>query len=92
LAHWTGHPTRLNREKGKKFGDEQYAFEELIAELTSAFLCAGLGFTKSITNNAAYIKSWISALKNDNKAIFKAAKLAEQASEYIYSFSKVESV
>lgn len=92
LAHWTGHPTRLNREKGKKFGDEKYAFEELIAELTSAFLCAELGFTKTITNQAAYLKSWITVLKSDNKAIFKAAKLAEQASDFINSFSKVEYV
>jgi len=83
LAHWTGAPTRLNREKSGKFGDEKYAFEELIAELSAAFLCGSLGYTKEITNNALYIKSWLTALRNEKDFIFKAAHHAHEAAEYI---------
>ena len=92
MAHWTGHSSRLDRLRKGKFGSPEYAFEELVAELSAAFLCSHLGFTKTITNNAAYIKSWISVLQNDNKMIFKAAKLAEQASEFIKQFTAVETV
>lgn len=88
LGHWTGHPSRLNRDLFNKFGSESYAREELVAELTTAFLCAELGFTKTITNNAAYIQSWISKLEDDNRFIFKAASQAEKASTFIKSFSK----
>ena len=83
LAHATGSPERLNREKGKTFGDTNYAKEELVAELTSAFVCASLGFSKNITNNAAYIKSWLGALKQDNKAVVRAANQAQKAADYI---------
>ncbi len=83
LGHWTGHPTRLNREGGKVFGDAEYAKEELIAELTSAFCCAALGFSKTITNNAAYIHSWLGALKQDNKVVIRAANQAQKAADFI---------
>jgi antirestriction protein ArdC len=83
LAHWTGAPHRLNREKGGRFGDDKYAFEELVAELSAAFLCGSLGFTKEITSNAAYIKSWLSALHNEKDFIFKAATHAQAAADYI---------
>lgn len=83
IAHWTGAPHRLNRIKGGKFGDEKYAFEELVAELCAAFLCAEIGFSKEITNNAAYIQSWLTALKNDHSFIFKAAGDAAAAADYI---------
>ena len=59
-------------------------------ELTSAFLCSELGFTKAITNNASYIRSWINILANDNSSIFKAEKQAEKASELITAFTKIE--
>ena len=81
LGHWTG--SRLNRQFGKRFGDIQYAKEELIAELTSAYCCAHLGFTKTINNNATYIKQWLGILKQDNKAIIKASAQAQKASDYI---------
>lgn len=83
LAHATGSPERLNRVKGKTFGDTDYAREELVAELTSAFVCAALGFSKTITNNAAYIRSWLGALKQDNRAVIKAANQAQKAADFI---------
>ncbi len=90
LAHWTGHPSRLNRDLKNKFGDASYAKEELVAELTSAFLCASLGFEKTITQNAAYLKGWLGKLKQDNKAIIKASNQAQKASDYILAFTPQE--
>ena len=86
LAHWTGHSSRLNRKLQNAFGSEDYVKEELIAELCSAFLCAELGFSKVITNNAAYVKGWIGALKKDSRYILKAVRNAEKAADYIFSF------
>lgn len=83
LGHWTGHPTRLNRKGGKVFGDTDYAKEELVAELTSAFCCAALGFSKTISSNVAYIQSWLGALKQDNKAVVRAANHAQKAADFI---------
>ena len=83
LAHATGAPSRLDRKKGKVFGDADYVKEELVAELSAAFVCAALGFSKNITNNAAYIKNWLGVLKQDEKAIIKAANQAQKAADYI---------
>jgi len=82
-VHWTGHPERLNREFGERFGDSVYAKEELIAELGSAFLSAHLGFTQTITNNASYINSWLGIMKKDEKAIIAASAAAQKAADYI---------
>lgn len=84
-THWTGAKHRLDRSKGKLFGDPDYAFEELIAELGSAYLCADLGVTaKPREDHASYVKSWLKALRDDNRAIFRAASLAERAAEYLH--------
>lgn len=82
LGHWTGHESRLNRTKNYNRKSKEYAFEELIAELFSAFICAGLGFTTQITNNAAYIESWLTNLKSDVKFVYKASKEAQKAAEF----------
>lgn len=84
LTHWTGHKDRLAREYGKRFGDSAYAFEELIAELGSAFLCAKIGISESPRlDHAQYLANWISVLKNDKRAIVTAASQAQKASDYI---------
>ncbi len=83
LAHWTGHEKRLNRDMSGRFGDDPYAKEELVAELASAFCCASLGFSKTITNNAAYIKHWLGIMKSDNRAVVKAAYQAQKAADFI---------
>lgn len=86
-THWTRHPSRLNRDMGrKKWGDAGYAMEELVAEMGSAFLCAELGLTPDIRNDhAAYIASWLQVLKDDKKAIFTAARQAQQAADFLLS-------
>lgn len=86
LVHWTGHESRLSREYGKRFGDEAYAFEELVAELGSAFVLAELGLTQStLEGHASYVQSWLKVLKNDKTAIFTAAKHASAAHAWIVS-------
>ena len=82
LAHWTGAKSRLDRDFSSRFGDDQYAFEELVAEMSAAFLCQSHGID-ALTQHAAYVQSWVKVLKNDHKAIFKAAALAQKATDYI---------
>ena len=85
LTHWTKHPTRLDRDLGRKhYGDEGYAKEELVAELGACFLAADLGFEPMPeAHHAAYIQSWLKALNNDKRFIFSAASHAQKAVEYI---------
>jgi antirestriction protein ArdC len=90
LTHWTRHPTRLDRDFGRKrYGDEGYAREELVAELGSAFLCADLGLTPELRpDHAAYIASWLEVLKGDKRFIFTAAGHAQRAADYLHSFQE----
>lgn len=85
LTHWTKHESRLNRDMGrKKWGDEGYAMEELVAELGAAFMCASIGLTpEPRDDHASYIASWLKVLKNDNRAIFAAASHAQKAADYL---------
>jgi len=69
LAHWTGHPSRLNRDLKPKFGSAGYAMEELRAELSSAFMAGELGIPADIPNHASYIKNWLKPLKEDKREI-----------------------
>lgn len=84
MTHWTGAKTRLDRTFGKRFGDDLYAAEELVAELGSAFLGADLGIeVEPREDHASYLASWLKCLKADKKAIFTAASLATKAVEYL---------
>ena len=84
LTHWTGVKRRCDREFGKRFGDDAYAMEELVAELGAAFLCADLGITlEPRADHAAYIDHWLKVLKADKKAIFTAASQAAKASDFL---------
>lgn len=89
LAHWTGAEKRLGRDMSGRFGDDAYSKEELVAELASAFCCASLGFSATITQNAAYIKHWLDILKADNKAIVKASYQAQKAADFIIAGGKL---
>ena len=86
LTHWTKHDSRLARDFGRKrWGDEGYAKEELVAELGAAFLCADLALTPEPgEDHAAYIQSWLKVLKNDKRAIFAAAAHAQRAADYLH--------
>ena len=86
MTHWTRHPSRLDRDLGrKKWGDEGYAREELVAELGSAFLCADLGITPEVRDDhAAYIGSWLEALKDDKRFIFSAVAHAQRALDWLH--------
>lgn len=91
-THWTRHPSRLNRDfNRKKWGDEGYAKEELVAELAACFLGADLGY-EPVTReeHAAYIQSWLSELQNDKRFIFQAASYAQKAVEYLHSLQPVK--
>ncbi|HAS0829216.1 MULTISPECIES: ArdC family protein [Enterobacteriaceae] len=82
LVHWSGGKKRLNREMKGKFGSADYAKEELVAELGSAFLMADLGIDGEVQHES-YIASWLKALKNDKRYIFKAASAASKAHCYL---------
>ena len=84
--HWTRHPSRLDRDFGRKrFGDEGYAMEELVAELGSAFLSSDLELTPEVReDHVSYIASWIKVLKDDKRAIFTAASHAQRAADYLH--------
>jgi antirestriction protein ArdC len=85
FIHWTGAPARLKRDHSGRFGSQAYAFEELVAELGAAFLCAELGIsTTTRADHAEYLNNWLQVLKNDNKAIIKAATLSKAACLYLH--------
>lgn len=92
LTHWTHHESRLNRNLGgKRFADEGYAMEELVAELGSAFLCADLNITPEVRDDhAGYIANWLRVLKNDKRAIFTAASMASKAAEFLHGLQPSE--
>ena len=86
LTHWSGHKSRLDRTLKGRFGDPDYAFEELIAELGAAYLCADLGVSpEPRPDHASYIASWIKGLRDDPRAIFRAAAAAEKAATYLHA-------
>jgi antirestriction protein ArdC len=91
LAHWTGHPSRLNRSTlsdSYRFGDLNYAKEELRAELASVFMAAELGVPHDPANHAAYVGSWIKALRDDKNEIFRAAHEASSATDFVLSLGR----
>jgi antirestriction protein ArdC len=87
LGHWTGHPSRLDRDQRGAFGSGDYAREELIAEMASAFACASLSIQPTV-RHADYIGSWLTVLRDDEKAIFRAASAASKAADYLLAFAQ----
>ena len=85
LSHASGHALRLNRDLSGSYGTRKYAFEELIAELNAAFCCASLGIVPTV-RHADYIGSWLEVLREDNRAIVRAASQASKAADYILGF------
>ncbi|MDZ4113422.1 MAG: zincin-like metallopeptidase domain-containing protein [Brevundimonas sp.] len=91
LTHWSGAPHRLDRTFGTRFGDNDYAVEELVAELGAAFLCADLGIANEPRpDHASYIASWLKVLNDDSRAVFTAAARANDSATYLQGFSEPE--
>lgn len=91
LTHWTGHKARLDRDMKHRFGEREYAAEELVAELGAAFLAAEFGFDGDV-RNAGYIASWIDLLKSDKRAFFTACSKAQKAADYLRGLAIIEEV
>lgn len=93
-AHSTGHPKRLDRFSANTgpgtFGSAGYSREELVAEITSAMLCAVCGIERQQTNSTAYIAGWLAALRNDRKLLVGAAQAAQKAADYMQGIKQVE--
>jgi len=85
LGHATGHRSRLGRDQSGSYGTKKYAFEELVAELAAAFGCASLGIVPTV-RHSDYIGSWLEVLREDNRAIVRAASQASKAADYLLSF------
>lgn len=84
LCHWTGAKHRLDRPQANMFGAPAYAQEELVAEIGAAFVCNSLGVAgEHIDNHAGYVQSWLKALRNDKRMIFKAAAAAQSAADMV---------
>lgn len=85
LTHWTGAPHRVERPKGDRFGDPKYAFEELVAELGAAFICADLRISDTPRpDHASYLANWVEALRAHPRILMQAASHAEKAAEYLH--------
>jgi antirestriction protein ArdC len=85
LVHWSGHRSRLDRLKAASFGDEDYATEELVAELGATFLCADLQISaEPRPDHAQYLASWLKALKGDKRLIVRAASAASKAANFLH--------
>ncbi len=85
LGHWSGHPSRLGRDMAGSFDSKSYAREELVAEMAGAFICASLSIVPTV-RHADYIGSWLEVLREDNRAIVRAASAASKAAEFILGF------
>ena len=86
LAHWTGNPSRLNRDMKVRYGSAAYAMEELRAEIASAFVASELGIPTDIPHHASYIANWIKPLKDDKREIFRAAADAHRIADMELGF------
>lgn len=89
LGHASGAPHRLNRDLSGSFGSKKYAFEELVAEMNAAFCCASLGIVPTV-RHTDYIGSWLEVLREDSRAIVRAASQASKAADYLLSFAPTD--
>ena len=85
LGHWSGHSTRLDRDQTGSFGSKSYGHEELIAEMTGAFVCAALGIAPTV-RHADYIGSWLEIIREDQRAILRAASAASKAADFLLAY------
>lgn len=90
LGHWSGHPSRLQRDLGHPFGSDAYAREELRAEIASMILGAELGIGHDPSQHTAYIKSWIRGLEDDPLEIFRACADAEKIVSHLFALEQTQ--
>jgi antirestriction protein ArdC len=88
-SHATAAAHRLNRDLSGSFGSRKYAFEEMVAEISAAFCCAALGIVPTV-RHADYIGSWAEVLREDNRAIVRAASQASKAADWLLAFAPVD--
>ncbi len=91
LGHWVGGAARLNRDQSGAFGSVAYGKEELCAELTASFVCAALGITPTV-RHADYIGSWLEIIREDDRAILRAASAASKAADYLLAFRPASAI
>lgn len=89
LGHATGHPSRIGRDMTGSFGTKKYAFEELVAEMNAAFCCASLGIVPTV-RHTDYIGSWLEVLREDNRAIVRAASQASKAAGWLLNHVRAD--
>lgn len=87
MSHWSGAPNRLNRNLSGRFGSQNYAREELRAELAQVMLCAEMAIEDcDFTNGAGYIADWLKSLRDDKREVFRAATDAQRIADYLLAF------
>ena len=86
LGHWTGHSSRLGRDLGGLFASGSYAREELVAEMASAFVCASLAIRPTV-RHADYLGAWLAVLREDERALFRAASAASKVADFLLAFA-----
>jgi len=91
LSHWVGHSSRLNRDQSGGFGSPSYAREQLVAEMSGAFVCAALSIVPTV-RHSDYLASWIDVLREDSRAIIRAASAASKAADYLLAFRDADAV
>ena len=89
LGHWSGHESRLKRDMTGGYGSPSYAREELIAEMCGAFVCAALSIVPTV-RHSDYLGAWLEVLREDNRAIIRAASAASKAADYLLAFRSAE--
>ncbi|TWI09385.1 ArdC family protein [Aerolutibacter ruishenii] len=83
LAHWTGHPSRLNRDLSGAFGSLSYAREEMVAETASHILAVELGIGHDVSQHAAYLSMWIKIAQEEPGYLYQAAASAEKVCDFL---------
>ena len=91
VGHWSGAEHRLNRDLSGGFGSASYAREELVAEMAGAFVCAALSIVPTV-RHADYLASWLEVLREDNRAIIRAASAASKAADYLLAFRDADTI
>ena len=89
LGHWSGHESRFNRDMTGAYGSASYGREELVAEMCGAFVCAALSIVPTV-RHSDYLACWLEVLREDNRAIIRAASAASKAADYLLAFRGAE--